>query len=66
MPKDSTAKTPIPSRLRSGFTSWDTYREAMNGGWGATLRLCMILIARWGLPVSATFQFAYTFFAHSR
>jgi hypothetical protein len=65
MPRASITKTPTPHTLRSGATAWDTYQEAMHGGWGTTIRLCLILIARWGLPISATVQLLCSFFPHA-
>ena len=35
------------------WSSWEVYRQAMNDGWGSTCRLCLILVVRWGIPVSA-------------
>jgi hypothetical protein len=34
-------------------TAWSVYRQAMESGWGATCRLCLILAMRWGVPLTA-------------
>lgn len=30
--------------------AWLTFREAMTEGWGATERLCLLMLVRYGLP----------------
>ena len=33
-------------------SAWSVYRHAIEDGWGATFRLCLILAVRWGVPVA--------------
>lgn len=33
-------------------SKWSVYRYAIEGGWGSTCRLCLILIFRCGIPVT--------------
>ena len=42
------------------WSAWGMYRQAINDGWGATCRLCLILLFRWGVPVSWVYSQAET------
>lgn len=42
------------------------YLAAANGGWGVTLRLCLILAVWWGLPTAGAVRVAALLLAHSR
>ena len=42
-----------PGETGERCTAWSVYRDAIDDGWGATCRLCLILIFRWGFPVTA-------------
>jgi hypothetical protein len=45
---------------------WAVYREAMLGGWGPTVRLCLILAVRWGIPVAGLVRLTGLVLAHAR
>jgi hypothetical protein len=34
------------------WSAWSVYRQAIEDGWGSTCRLCLILLVRWGIPVT--------------
>lgn len=44
--------------------AWLTYWAAADKGWGVTLRLCLILAVRWGVPVSGAVKLASIMLAH--
>ena len=33
-------------------SAWIVYHHAIEGGWGSTCRLCLVLAVRWGVPVT--------------
>ena len=33
-------------------SKWSVYRQAIEGGWGSTARLCLILFIRCGVPAT--------------
>jgi hypothetical protein len=46
------------------WSAWGMYRQAINDGWGATCRLCLILLFRWGVPVSGGVKLASMLLGH--
>lgn len=46
------------------WSSWDVYRQAMDDGWGSTCRLCLILVVRWGVPMSGGVKLAGMLLSH--
>jgi hypothetical protein len=66
MPKLAPCGRPDEDRPHITSPAWITYREAMNSGWGATSRLCLILTVRWGLPVSGVVKLTSVVLAHVR
>jgi hypothetical protein len=60
-------RTQAPSDVqvrRHRWSSWEVYRQAMNDGWGSTCRLCLILVVRWGMPVSGGVKLAGMLLPH--
>jgi hypothetical protein len=58
--------SPTGSTRRIRSDAWFTYWSAVDKGWGATCRLCLILVVRWGLPVSAAMKLAGLVLGHAR
>ena len=45
-------------------SAWSVYRHAIDDGWGATCRLCLILAVRWGVPVVGGMKLASLLLGH--
>jgi hypothetical protein len=62
--QSATAQTRAAADGRASDNAWSTYSAAIDSGWGATCRLCVILMARWGLPVSGVVQLTSLILRH--
>jgi hypothetical protein len=53
-------------RIENGerYTIWSVYQDAIDAGWGATCRLCLILLARWGAPVAGGMKLVSILLGH--
>jgi len=54
---------PIYEHADQCCSAWSVYRQAIDG-WGATLRLCLILAIRWGVPVSGGVRIVILLLSH--
>ncbi len=57
---------PVARARRIQSDVWLTYWSAVEKGWGATCRLCLILTVRWGLPISVAVKLTSMLLGHGR